>query len=263
MLSVKMSRSMIVLGSACALMLGCQGKTGDKPASGATAKSHWSYEGSTGPANWGSLDPAYALCSTGKKQSPINLNGAKPEDLPNLSFHYNAVPVDIVNNGHAIQVNYAAGSYMEVEGERYNLLQFHFHSPSEHLLNGRHAAAEMHLVHKSASGGLAVVAVMLDEGAYNTNFEPVWKHLPAKVGPSTKVNATIDVDDLLPADQRTYRYDGSLTTPPGTEGVRWYLMTRPVELSSEQLTAFRKIFYGNNRPVQPLNGRVIIEDTTR
>jgi carbonic anhydrase len=235
--------------------------TGAAHAGGTAA--HWSYEGATGPAHWGSLSPDYALCSTGRRQSPIDIKERTPRDLPNISFNYQATPIEIVNNGHTVQVNCAPGSFIEADGQRFNLAQFHFHSPSEHHLNGRGAAAEMHLVHKSASGGLAVVAVMIEEGAHNPNFDPVWNNLPARAGPAVRLSATIDAAKLLPADPRTYRYDGSLTTPPGTEGVKWCIMIRPVTLSSGQLATFRSIFNGNNRPTQPLNGRIVVEDSSK
>lgn len=240
-----------------------------RPAPGRTRSAHrsgpahWSYEGDTGPAHWGSLSPEYAQCSTGRQQSPIDIRDPAAKDLTNLEFHYAPTEVAIVNNGHTIQVNYAPGSWMQVDGTRYDLLQFHFHAPSEHTIAGRHAAAEMHLVHKSSSGALAVVGVLLEEGAANPRFDPVWSHLPARPGPVRECDAQIDADDLLPADQRTLRYSGSLTTPPGTEGVRWFLMQEPVRLSKAQLDAFTRIHRGNNRPTQPLHGRVVEADSSR
>jgi carbonic anhydrase len=197
------------------------------------------------------------------RQSPIDIAATAPKDLPNITFNYQTVPIEIINNGHTVQVNYPSGSFIELDGERFDLVQFHFHSPSEHRMRGRSADAEMHLVHKSASGGLAVVGVMIEEGPHNPGFDPVWNNLPASPGPAQRVNASIDADDLLPADPRTIRYDGSLTTPPGTEGVRWNLMVQPVTLSAEQLAKFRRIISGNNRPIQPLNGRAIIQDSSR
>jgi len=223
---------------------------------------HWSYAGESGPSHWGSLAPEYALCATGHSQSPINLTNPVEKDLPNIDFHYQPTPVEIVNNGHTIQVNCAPGSFMIIDGVRYDLVQFHFHSPSEHEIAGKRSEAELHLVHKSEAGALAVVGVMIEMGAYNPHFDPVWKNLPTHDGPATKTNASINAIDLLPADQRTIRYEGSLTTPPGTEGVKWNLMVEPITLSREQLSEFRHIFNGNNRPVQELNGRVIVKDTT-
>jgi carbonic anhydrase len=224
---------------------------------------HWSYSGATGPAYWGSLSPEYALCSNGRSQSPIDIAAAAPRDLPNITFNYQPSPMSIINNGHTVQVNYAPGSYIILDGERFDLAQFHFHAPSEHTIKGAHAAAEMHLVHKSASGGLAVVGVMLREGAPNTNFEPIAANMPDSGQTVQKPEIMVNAAGLLPADARTYRYAGSLTTPPGTEGVKWNLMLEPVTVSSSQLAAFRRRYDANNRPIQKLNGREIIEDTTR
>ncbi|HEX6812294.1 MAG TPA: carbonic anhydrase family protein [Planctomycetota bacterium] len=224
---------------------------------------HWSYEGATGPAHWGSLAPEYALCSAGRQQSPVDIAQPASVDLPNLELHYAPTKVAIVNNGHTIQVDYAPGSWMQVDGTRYELLQFHFHAPSEHTVAGRHAAAEMHFVHKSATGSLAVVGVMLEEGEANSRFDAVWSHLPATPGPAQQFDVQIDADDLLPQDQRTYRYLGSLTTPPGSEGVSWFLMQEPVRLSKAQIAAFTRIYRGNNRPTQPLHGRTVRLDSSR
>ncbi len=248
------------------LVAGCQSGKASVPAAHAAEHAgppHWSYAGDTGPGHWGSLSPDYALCAAGRQQSPVDIGQPAPADLSNLVFHYQPVPVEIVNNGHTVQVNYAPGSWMDVSGARYDLAQFHFHSPSEHTIGGKHHDAEMHLVHKSKDGALAVVGVMLEEGSHNAQFDAVWRHLPAEAGAATRFDDKIDATTLLPDDQRTFRYDGSLTTPPGTEGVRWFLMTEPVTLSKDQLTAFKRIHQGNNRPTQPLNGRTLQQDTTR
>jgi carbonic anhydrase len=258
------ARSSWPLFVALALLAGCAHT--DRNVADAAHKDgqpHWSYEGATGPAHWASLSPEFTLCSTGQQQSPVDIAQPAGADLPNLEFHYAPTKVDIVNNGHTIQVNYAAGSWMQVNGTRYDLLQFHFHAPSEHTVAGRHAAAEMHLVHKSAAGALAVVGVLLEEGETNSRFDPVWSHLPAKAGPAQQFDVQIDADDLLPQDQRTYRYLGSLTTPPGTEGVSWFLMQEPVRLSKAQIAAFTHIYSRNNRPTQPLHGRIVQLDSSK
>lgn len=223
---------------------------------------HWSYSGATGPAHWGSLSPEYALCSTGRSQSPIDIVSPSARDLSNIVFNYQPAPLNIVNNGHTVQVNYAPGSFIQIDGERFDLAQFHFHSPSEHLVGGAQAAAEMHLVHKSADGRLAVVGVMLVEGGHNAALDSVWSNIPAEGKNTALPNVTVDAAALLPKDQRTFRYDGSLTTPPGTEGVKWNLMVAPVTLSTSQLAQFRRHYHGNNRPVQNLNGRMILQDST-
>jgi carbonic anhydrase len=223
---------------------------------------HWSYAGDTGPAQWGELNAEYAACAGGKQQSPINLQGQKDEDLTNIVFNYKPTEVEILNNGHTVEVEYAPGSTIEVNGKTYELKQFHFHSPSEHLLNGKVYAVEMHLVHKAADGSVAVVGVFMDEGAENAAFKPVWDHLPAKEQPATDAGVEINAANLLPAEQMTFRYAGSLTTPPCTEGVNWFVMAAPVTVSKTQVDAFQKIFNGNARPVQLLNDRALVEDTT-
>lgn len=223
---------------------------------------HWTYEGEEGPAHWGDLSPDYAACSVGKSQSPIDLSNPAPKDVANLVFHYQPSKINILNNGHTIQVNYDPGSYLELDGVRYDLLQFHFHAPSEHSINGKLAEAELHLVHKSADGKLAVVGILINAGAENPAFKTTWDNLPAEKGPVQQIGAEVNATGMLPAIQETYRYEGSLTTPPCSEGVKWNVMVEPIEMSEAQLAAFTHIFEGNNRPVQPLDGRALIEDTT-
>lgn len=250
-----------LVASALLCSAGCASRhhaTGGKPEHGV----HWSYAGDTGPGNWGKLAPEYALCSTGRRQSPIDISSAAARDLANISFNYQPMPLNVANNGHTAQVNAAPGSFITIDGERFDLAQFHFHSPSEHTIRGVQADAEMHLVHKSADGGLAVVGVMLQRGAHNPAFDPVWNNIPAPGQTVTPSGAFVNAAALLPADTRTFRYDGSLTTPPGTEGVRWNLMVQPVTVSSSQLAAFRRHYHGNNRPVQALNGREVVEDVS-
>lgn len=226
------------------------------------AASHWTYEGEEGPAHWGELDPAYATCGTGKSQSPVDISTPTAQDLTNIAFHYQPSAVHILNNGHTVQVNYDAGSYIEVDGARYDVAQFHYHAPSEHAVDGKLFAAEVHIVHKSADGSLAVVGLLLQEGAENVTFAPFINNLPAEKSDAKDVGEQINAADFLPAVQTTFRYSGSLTTPPCSEGVSWLVMTTPVELSGTQLGALQNVFKGNNRPVQPLNGRMLVEDNT-
>ncbi len=224
---------------------------------------HWTYEGEEGPERWGELDEAYAVCGTGKSQSPVDVSTASEQDLTNITFHYRPSEVNILNNGHTAQVSYDAGSYIELDGVRYDVLQFHYHAPSEHAVDGKLFAAELHIVHKNADGGLAVVGILLDEGAQNSAYQPFIDNLPVKESEVHDAGVTINAMDLLPAVQTTFRYSGSLTTPPCSEGVSWLLMTTPVELSAEQIHALTSIFEGgNNRPVQPLNDRLLAEDNT-
>lgn len=227
-----------------------------------TAPPHWTYEGEEGPSHWDELDESYAACG-GLYQSPIDIASSAQEDLANISLHYQPSEVSILNNGHTVQVNYDAGSYIEMDGARYDVTQFHYHTPSEHSIDGRSFAAEFHIVHKSADGKLAVIGILLEEGAKNNAYQPFVDNLPTQKSEAHDAGVTINAADLLPTVQTTFRYSGSLTTPPCTEGVNWLLMTTPVELSAEQLHALESLFEeGNNRPVQPAHDRTLIEDTT-
>ena len=227
------------------------------------APPHWSFAGADGPAHCGELSPAFALCGTGRSQSPIDISRPVPKHVGALTFHYRPGRLNIVNNGHAIQVNYDPGSYIELNGTRYDLQQFHFHAPSEHEIDGRRAAAELHLVNQSADGRLAVVGVLIDTGAGNPAFAPILDHLPAMPGPVRRFDTRISAAGLLPATRTTYRYRGSLTTPPCTEGVQWIVMTTPVTMSAAQLAALTRLYPDNSRPLQPLHGRVVVEDRPR
>jgi carbonic anhydrase len=218
---------------------------------------HWSYQGHGGPAEWGELDPAFATCQLGKLQSPIDIRGAKAADLPAIKFDYKPSPLRVIDNGHSIQVNYAPGSSIDVGGTRYELVQFHFHKPSEEKIDGKAHAMVAHLVHKGADGKLAVVAVLLDAGGTNPTIDTIWKNLPQEKGKEATVNATIDAATLLPADHGYYTFQGSLTTPPCSEDVRWFVLKTPVKVAGSEITAFGKIYPMNARPSQPLNGRTL------
>jgi carbonic anhydrase len=238
--------------------------TSGNPASSTqpTSTAHWAYEGEEGPSHWGELDPAYALCGTGKNQSPIDITSPNEQDLANIVFHYQPSEVNILNNGHTVQVNYDAGSYIELDGISYDVMQFHYHAPSEHEIDGKLFAAELHLVHKSVDGKLAVVGLLLQEGSSNAALDPFINNLPAEKSDVKNAGIKINAMDFLPRIQTTYRYGGSLTTPPCSEGVSWLVMTTPVELSSAQLSKLESLFERNNRPVQPLNDRSLSEDNT-
>jgi len=218
---------------------------------------HWTYEGEHGPEHWGELSPEFAACSEGREQSPIDIPAAASVNPADIVFNYQPTALNIVNNGHTIKVSYDEGSSIEVDGTTYNLLQFHFHALSEHTIKGEYSDVEMHLVHQSAAGGYAVVGVMLERGSENQAYALVWGHLPAEEGePETIGGVTVKADDLLPAERTYHRYNGSFTTPPCTEGVKWFVMSTPVELSEAQVAAFEAIYDHNYRPVQPFNQRV-------
>jgi carbonic anhydrase len=224
---------------------------------------HWTYEGEEGPEHWGSLDDSYALCSNGRAQSPIDIADAQGADLADITFNYQTSMLNIVNNGHTIQVNYDEGSSIVYNEIEYQLVQFHFHHPSEHTLNGEAFDLELHFVHRDANGALAVVGVMLREGeADNTAFAPVFDNLPQTPDDPPPTDSFLNGADLLPAEHRYFTYTGSLTTPPCTQGVRWLVLQTPVEISAAQIEAFAALFELNARPVQPLNTRDLLDDST-
>ena len=224
----------------------------------ASAQHAWSYKGEHGPDHWAEVSPQYATCKVGKHQSPIDIRGASAADLPAVDFSYAPAPLEIVDNGHTIEVDYAPGSFITVGGKRYDLVQFHFHHPSEERIAGQPFPLVAHLVHRGADGKLAVVAVLFKEGAPNPVLEGVWEHLPAGEGPPHVIQgATVDASRLLPADHRYYTFTGSLTTPPCTEDVTWFVLATQVELSKAQEATFAARYPSNARPVQPLNGREV------
>lgn len=221
---------------------------------------HWGYTGAGGPAHWGGLAPEYALCGSGKNQSPVDLAGRTEAELEPIAFHYRAGAGTILNNGHAIQLDQAAGSAIAVNGHEYALKQFHFHAPGENRIDGRAYPMEAHLVHADRDGNLAVIAVMFEEGAPNSALEQAWAELPGRAGESRTLPAAVDVRALLPANRDYYRYNGSLTTPPCTEGVLWLVMKQPVTVSRAQVEAFAHVMHHpNNRPLQALNARAVLQ----
>jgi carbonic anhydrase len=221
---------------------------------------HWTYEGKEGPEKWGNLDSSYAACSNGHAESPINIKDARKTDLPPLKFDYQSVPLNIVDNGHTIQINYAPGSTLTVGEKIYTLKQFHFHHPSEEHVDGNGFPLVAHLVHADADGHLAVVAVLFELGSANPLIDTLWKNIPSeKEKPEDIRSVSIQVRDLLPNDRGYFTYTGSLTTPPCTEGVSWYVLRRYVTISPQQLAAFAKIYPMDARPIQPTNGRDILQ----
>jgi len=253
----------VLLGMVCAsvfVLAGCESK---KEAEVKTEKGgvhmKWGYKGDIGPDRWGDLSPEFKLCKTGKSQSPIDIRETKKSRLPEIDFHYADTRLNVVNNGHTIQVNYDPGSYIVYDGRKCELLQFHFHTPSEHLFNGQAYPMEVHLVHKCEDGGLLVIGVMMDEGAEHELIRKVWEVMPSQEGEVTKEDVKVNAMDLLPAARGYYTYSGSLTTPPCTEGVKWIMMKEKIEVSKEQIEKFKSLYDVNARPVQPLNERVVLE----
>lgn len=220
----------------------------------------WGYSGSEGPAHWGELNPEFAACKTGHHQSPINIVHAQSADLPAIQFEYKPSALRIINNGHTIQINYAPGSFIRVGDKRYELKQFHFHHPSEETIKGKRFPMEAHLVHSDAAGNLAVVSVLLEEGDANPLVETLWGLAPKTAGPEkSDDNQQIDAAGLLPADRSYFTFAGSLTTPPCTEGVSWFVFKSPVTISKKQVETFAEIYPYDERPTQSLYGRTVLQ----
>lgn len=236
----------------------------EAPAAGTDAQGghggevHWAYEGENGPQAWGKLKPEFNVCAIGKRQSPINIedSGTLQGPAEPLQFNYTASSGTVVNNGHTIQVDLYGDNSLTVRNSVYKLVQFHFHTPSEEQVNYRNYAMVAHLVHKNNEGQLAVVAVLLDPGVANTLINKVWTYMPLDTSDRVRLpGGIIDMNELLPKDQRYYQFIGSLTTPPCTEGVLWMVMKQPTQLSREQIHLFQQLYPMNARPVQPVNGR--------
>jgi carbonic anhydrase len=236
-------------------------------------KTHWDYEGIRGADHWSELDPAYALCNVGKEQSPIDIQSAEKAQLPALRFKSKMAPLKyMVNNGATIRVNYhdiaGTGNLLIVGDQRYQLTQFHFHRPSEEYLGGKHFDMVAHLMYQSSDGKVVGVAVLLMAGRANATIGTLWKHMSkteSKVLPDFShqeeeiAGVQINPAGLLPGRLAYYTYMGSVTAPPCTEGVRWYVLKTPVDISSQQIEAFAQLYPHDVRPVQPLNGRVVQE----
>lgn len=223
---------------------------------------HWSYAGPTGPESWASLNPDYATCAKGTRQSPIHIMEGETLVGPAepLGFDYRPSGGSVVNNGHTIQVDVKGENTLTVRGSTYRLLQFHFHHPSEERINYKGFAMVAHLVHRNDAGQLAVVGVMLDPGETNPLIHKVWTHMPLDENDRVPLpEGLIDLNELLPADQRYYQFLGSLTTPPCSEGVLWMVLKGVQSLSRDELRLFSQQFPMNARPVQPLNGRPVRE----
>jgi carbonic anhydrase len=229
----------------------------DAHAGGSHAK--WDYEGEDGPQRWGDIDPDFKICKLGRAQTPINLAGAARADLGGLEIGFAAeAPFNVINNGHTIQANFGPGSRTVIEGVAYDLLQFHFHHPSEHLLEGRGFDLECHFVHRAATGALAVLGSFIRPGAENAALRPVWNAMPMQHGREVAGTGTVPLAGLLPRDRDYFRYAGSLTTPPCSEGVTWTVFKDPVEASPEQIRRFAKLFPNNSRPIQETNRRALL-----
>lgn len=217
----------------------------------------WSYSGATGPEHWGSLNPDYKVCSSGDQQSPIDLVDGEHASPPKLTIDYSTSSLDLDSTGHSVEAIPEPQGGIELRGTQYDLIQFHFHAPSEHTFDGKSLPLELHFVNVAQDGSLAVLGVMAVEGAANPAYDKLIGALPGSEGETATVDG-VDVAALLPADAakaERWVYDGSLTTPPCSEGVSWIVFAKPIELSAEQIAAFTDLYNHNNRPVHPLGSR--------
>jgi len=227
---------------------------------------HWSYEGEARPEHWGELESEFDTCETGKFQSPVNIDHTKivrSGEVKPIEPHYGKLAnAAVINNGHTIQVNVTGeDNYIMLEGQKYKLLQFHFHHPSEHQIDGKNAEMELHFVHENDKGEKAVVGILIHPGQANAVFADLWNHLPEQASEEAlPLSSPIDLSVLLPKDLHSVHYDGSLTTPPCTEHVNWNVLEQPIELSQEQIDRFAKLFPDNHRPVQQLGDRTLSEN---
>ncbi|MFA6266702.1 MAG: carbonic anhydrase [Pseudolabrys sp.] len=227
------------------------------PAGFAADGAHWSYEGEGGPSHWGDLDAASKTCSIGSQQSPIDIQSSIKSQLPPLQMAWRKKSDMIVNNGHTIQVNADPGNMLAVGAYKYEMLQFHFHHPSEHLIAGKAFPMECHFVHRDAAGNLAVVGVLMTAGQANPAFKAIAAAMPGSAGKPVKMTA-IDMKHLLPARHGYYRYSGSLTTPPCSEVVNWLVLREPIQVARADIDAFAKLFPMNARPPQKDHRRFVL-----
>ncbi len=258
-----LTRRKLLIGAAaglacpvCASLLGAHGALADS-----SHGPHWTYEGAEGPEHWSELSTDFKTCKLGLQQTPIDIRSGTPADLAAVSPSFKIMPLKILNNGHTIQVNCEKGSQTVIDGQEFQLLQFHFHHPSEHLLSGKAFGMELHFVHKSAAGQLAVLGVFITPGAENAALTPIWAAMPREAGDEQSIDATIAPADLLPVERGFFRYSGSLTTPPCSEGVLWTVFRQPITASAAQIEQFARLFPGNARPTQPLNERSLLESS--
>ena len=271
--SMKPGRHTALVGAIAALSLAACSAT-DTPSGdhGDGHRAHWGYEADNGPDHWSSMNPDWGLCAEGVEQSPIDLAGATATTLPAVEIHTPSEQevemlnqegvIDALDNGHTIQINSSTGETLTAGGKSYALVQFHFHAPSEHTVDGEHYPMEMHFVHQAEDGALAVVGVLIAEGPENPGIVPLWEQLAAAPGTRTMIRIPAGFAEHVFADEATgvWHYEGSLTTPPCSEGVQWYVRKTPARFSADQITAFTAVYDHNNRPVQPLNERSLYFD---
>ena len=219
----------------------------------------WSYEGETGPANWGRINPAWAKCGNGNRQSPIDIRDGMKVELEQITFDYHPSTFNVTDNGHTVQVMVGGGNFLTVQNRMYELIQFHFHRPSEERINGKGYEMVVHLVHKDVEGRIAMLALLLERGKPQPVIQTVWNNLPLEKLETLAPSVVLDPMDLLPARRDYFTFMGSMTTPPCQEGVLWLVMKEPVQASPAQLALFSRLYPFNSRPVQPGSGRIVKE----
>ncbi|HEY1890178.1 MAG TPA: carbonic anhydrase family protein [Steroidobacteraceae bacterium] len=260
------ARSLVVLliAAAGAAPMGSQAQSPDYSRYVSPWKTAWDYQGPRGAAHWSSLDPAYAICNTGREQSPIDIRNPRRADLPALRFVYKSEPAGyVINNRYTLRVNYhdapGTGGFLMFGKKRYQLVQFHFHHPGEEAVDGKRYPMVLHLMHKSDDGRVVGVAVFLKTGRASATLQRVLDHGPPTEGQLAVPGLMIDPAAMLPRDKSYYMYMGSVSAPPCTEGVRWIVLKTPVEVSAAQVAAFARLFPDDARPLQSLNGRLVEE----
>ncbi len=222
--------------------------------------SDWGYSGEISPQYWGDLKDEYSLCKDGKNQSPINISNPVEAELSDLFQNYPHTALNVTNNGHTIVVNFPDKNELKIDNKVFKLKQFHFHTPSENQIDGKNFPMEIHFVHMSKDKELAVIAVMVKDGKNSATLNKIIKNMPKKSGEKNSLkDFKLNALDLLPKEKDYYRFSGSLTTPPCSEGVRWFVLKDPIEASKEQLVTFNNIMGNNNRPIQPLYARKVLE----
>ncbi|MEZ5690651.1 MAG: carbonic anhydrase family protein [Rickettsiales bacterium] len=222
----------------------------------------WGYSGDKSPEKWGSIKQDYSVCDTGKLQSPFDVKATfKAADLPDIKVSYKSMPLSLSSGENGLTIQAAAGNKITVGDDVYELLQFHFHTPSEYKVNGKSYPMEMHLVHKRVSdGALGVFAVMVAKGAENSHIKTIWDNIPEKGSKAEPKDVSINLADLLPKSMKYTRFMGSLTTPPCSEGVNWHMLSAPITVSDSQIAKFTSIYGNNARPIQPANDRLVVSE---
>ena len=223
----------------------------------------WGYEGGTGPEHWGEIEhdhEKHMMCREGVYQSPIDINHVLGMHSTDLDFHYSSTPIQIINNGHTIHLNYNPGSFISWENERFELIQYHFHTPSEHHVHGKTYDMEVHLVHKTSDHLYVVVEILVNTGKHNPGIQKIWDRIPTKLNKEFwHENEYFNVGDLLPSTKEYFHYSGSLTTPPCSETVSWFILEHPIEVSEDQIRYFKKFIEHNARPTQKMHHRIVVK----